>query len=132
MRVGSLNHVQLTVNELQKSRAFYDRLLPALGYRLIFEAQDTFGFRAPDGMRLMFAQAHAKAKFDRYHVGLHHLAFEAPDRSFVDAVHAKLAEWGATILDPPAEYPQYQPGYYAVFFLDPDGIKLEVVHVPLD
>ena len=37
---------------------------------------------------------------------------------------------GATVLDPPAEYPQYGPGYYAVFFADPDGIKLECVYLP--
>ena len=129
MRVGSLNHVVLTVNDLAKSRAFYDRLLPQLGHRLIFEEDDSFGFQSADGMKLLFAQAREHATFDRYHVGLHHLAFQAPDRAFVDAVHAKLVEWGATILDPPAAYPQYEKGYYAVFFLDPDGMKLEVVHV---
>ena len=40
------------------------------------------------------------------------------------------APWGGTILDPPREYPHYVPGYYAVFFADPDGIKLELVHIP--
>jgi len=39
-----------------------------------------------------------------------------------------MKEQGATILDPPADYPQYGAGYYAVFFADPDGLKLEVVH----
>lgn len=129
MRVGSLNHVVLTVNDLGKSKAFYDRLLPQLGYRLLFEEEDSFGYKAADGLKLLFAQSRERAKFDRYKVGLNHLAFQAPDRAFVDGVHAKLVEWGAKILDPPAEYPQYEPGYYAVFFLDPDGIKLEVVHV---
>ncbi len=37
---------------------------------------------------------------------------------------------GITVLDPPAEYPEYGPQYYAVFFADPDGMKLEVVHEP--
>ena len=132
MRVGSLNHVVITVNDLAKSRAFYDRLLPSLGYRLLFEEKDAFGFRGADGLKLFFAAAHQENKgvpFDRYRVGLHHLAFNASDRAFVDSVHGKLVEWGVVIVDPPAEYPQYEPGYYAVFFLDPDGIKLEVVHV---
>jgi catechol 2,3-dioxygenase-like lactoylglutathione lyase family enzyme len=129
MRVGSLNHVVLSVNDLQKSRAFYDMLLPQLGYRLISDEDDSFGYQAADGTKLLFAQSHERAKFDRYHVGLHHVAFQAPGRSFVDQVHQKLVEWGAPILDKPAEYPQYEPGYYAVFFEDPDGIKLEVVHV---
>lgn len=132
MRVGSLNHVVLTVNDLQKSRAFYERLLPALGYRLLFSAEDSFGYVAADKLKLLFQLAHAEHRaehFDRYRVGLHHLAFNAPDRAFVDAVHQKLVSWGATILDPPAEYPKYEASYYAVFFLDPDGMKLEVVHV---
>lgn len=132
MRVGSLNHIVLTVNDLAKSRAFYERLLPALGYRLLYEHADSFGYRGADGLKLYFAQAPAKnvgAVFDRYKVGLNHLAFNAPDRAFVDDIQKKLVSWGVTVLDAPAEYPQYEPGYYAVFFLDPDGIKIEVVHV---
>lgn len=133
MRVGSINHVSLTVNDLAKSRAFYERLLPALGYRLLFEAKDSFGYRGADGLKLFFSQApegKRGAAFDRYKVGLHHLALNAPDRAYVDDVHQKLVSWGVTILDAPAEYPQYEAGYYAVFFLDPDGMKLELVHVP--
>jgi glyoxylase I family protein len=132
VQVGSINHVSLTVNDLARSRAFYDRLLPALGYRLLFEEPGSFGFKGADGLKLFFtlaAEARRGETFDRYRVGLHHLALQAPDRAFVDSVHAKLVEWGVKILDAPAEYPQYDPGYYAVFFLDPDGIKLEVVHV---
>lgn len=132
MKVGSLNHVVLTVNDLAKSRAFYDRLLPALGYRLLFSREDSFGFVGADGMKLYFAQAPAQnrgAVFDRYKVGLHHLAFNAPDHAFVDDIHQKIVGWGVKVLDTPAEYPQYEPGYYAVFFVDPDGIKIEVVHL---
>jgi glyoxylase I family protein len=132
MKVGSLNHINITVNDIGKSRAFYERLLPSLGYRLLFEQPKTFGYAGADGFKVYFAEAHEGKRsevFDRYRVGLHHLAFNAPDRAFVDDVHKKLVEWGVTILDAPAEYPKYNPGYYAVFFLDPDGIKLEVVHV---
>jgi catechol 2,3-dioxygenase-like lactoylglutathione lyase family enzyme len=132
MRVGSLNHVVVTVNDLARSRAFYDKLLPALGYRRLFAEADSVGYQGADGMKLILAEAHEDTRgavFDRYKVGLHHFAFNAPDRAYVDSVHSKLVEWGATVLDAPAEYPQYEAGYYAVFFLDPDGIKLEVVHV---
>jgi catechol 2,3-dioxygenase-like lactoylglutathione lyase family enzyme len=59
------------------------------------------------------------------------LAFHAPDRDAVDRFYEKLRGLGVEILDPPAEYPRYaQTGYYAVFFADPDGIKLELVHIP--
>lgn len=74
------------------------------------------------------AQSHSE-EYDRYRVGLHHLALEAPSRFVVD----ERAEWlrarGAEIESGPEEY-SYLPGYYAVFFYDPDGIKLEIVHVP--
>lgn len=60
---------------------------------------------------------------DRYTAGLHHLAFHAADRAYT-----LMREKGATILDPPAAYPQYGAGYYALFVADPDGLKLEVVH----
>jgi catechol 2,3-dioxygenase-like lactoylglutathione lyase family enzyme len=61
--------------------------------------------------------------------GFHHLALNAADRAQVDRVHELLVALGADVLDAPAEY-DYNPGYYAVFFRDPDGFKLEVVHIP--
>jgi predicted lactoylglutathione lyase len=59
---------------------------------------------------------------------LHHLAFHARSRAAVRRAHRLAVALGATILEPPAEYPAYGAGYYALFFLDPDGIKLEIVH----
>jgi predicted lactoylglutathione lyase len=58
---------------------------------------------------------------------MHHLAFDAESREDVDALHALLVKIGAQVLDAPADYPQYGSGYYAVFFADPDGLKLEYV-----
>ena len=66
---------------------------------------------------------------DLFAPGFHHLALNAADRDQVHRVHEILLALGADILDAPAEY-DYEPGYYAVFFLDPDGLKLEVVHIP--
>ena len=74
--------------------------------------------------------AHSARSHDRYSAGLHHLAFHAADRADVDRAHLVMKEKGATILDAPADYPQYGAGYYAVFVADPDGLKLEVVHLP--
>jgi catechol 2,3-dioxygenase-like lactoylglutathione lyase family enzyme len=77
--------------------------------------------------------ASAHKTHDRYAPGLHHMAFHAESPADVDRVHAALVAAGATVLDAPADYgahPAYAPGYYAAFFADPDGIKLEVVHEP--
>jgi len=58
------------------------------------------------------------------------LAWTAESRDDVDRLHKVLVDIGATVLDAPAEYPRYGHGYYAVFFIDPDGLKLEYVHWP--
>jgi glyoxylase I family protein len=55
--------------------------------------------------------------------------FAAGSRADVDELFDKLKTLGAKILDAPQEYP-YVPGYYALFFTDPDGMKLEYVHIP--
>jgi catechol 2,3-dioxygenase-like lactoylglutathione lyase family enzyme len=57
------------------------------------------------------------------------LAFTAEDRSDVEKMHELLKQMGATVLDAPAEYP-YAPGYFAVYFTDPDGLKFEFAYAP--
>jgi catechol 2,3-dioxygenase-like lactoylglutathione lyase family enzyme len=81
------------------------------------------------GLRAATAEQRS-VPFERTRAGLHHLALRARSRDDVDRLHAFLVRNGITVLDPPAAYPQYGPGYYAVFFSDPDGMKLEVVHFP--
>ena len=62
---------------------------------------------------------------------LHHLAFKAESRLEVDRLAVEAEHIGANIVAQPQEYPEYNPpGYYAFFFKDPDGIKLEIVHTP--
>jgi catechol 2,3-dioxygenase-like lactoylglutathione lyase family enzyme len=74
-------------------------------------------------------EATSEVAVDRYAPGLHHLALDAPSREAVDAVAGWLRDQGAPIDGGPGER-DYSPGYYAVFFFDPDGLKLEVVHQP--
>jgi glyoxylase I family protein len=81
------------------------------------------------GVAVGLREAQSSGTYDRYRVGLHHVAFEAGSREVVDERHRWALERGAEIESPPKEY-DYIPGYYAFFFYDPDGIKLEVVHVP--
>ena len=76
------------------------------------------------------SDAHA-VPYDRYAVGIHHIAFSATSRAVVDERAAWLRSQGATIESGPEEY-GYTPGYYAVFFFDPDAIKLELVHRPAE
>jgi catechol 2,3-dioxygenase-like lactoylglutathione lyase family enzyme len=128
---GAIHHVDITVCDLGRSTDFYDRVLPRLGFRRIPDCPEgPLWAGAQLEVGLQAAHPEAARPHDRYSPGLHHLAFTAPTREAVDALHRDLVALGVPILDPPAEYPDYAPGYYAVFFSDPDGIKLEYVHTP--
>jgi glyoxylase I family protein len=130
---GWVHHIDLTVSDLARSAVFYEAVLGLLGYRPGGRGETWMDWDmslphcAPSvAIRLAKNARH----HDRYSCGLHHLAWTADSRADVDRLHARLVELGATILDPPAEYPQYREGYYALFFADPDGLKLEFVHTP--
>jgi glyoxylase I family protein len=139
MARGSINHVALTANDLARSAEFYDKVLGFLGYKRGEVPESTqqlmktrlLAWSSPNGaitLRPAKGESGRKAH-DRNQPGLNHLAFNAADRADVDRMHGLLKEIGAEILDPPAEYP-YFPGYYAVYFSDPDGIKIEFVFRP--
>ncbi|HEY9217639.1 MAG TPA: VOC family protein [Phenylobacterium sp.] len=133
---GAIHHLDLTVKDPWASHDFYAQVLGFMGYRQA--AQDTRGFDfeldGPHGhcsIGVMKAEGpHRERPHDRYSPGLHHVAWTAQSRDDVDALHALLLRIGAEVLDAPADYPHYGAGYYAVFFADPDGLKLEFVYKP--
>jgi catechol 2,3-dioxygenase-like lactoylglutathione lyase family enzyme len=129
MASGAIHHIDLTVSDLARSTAFYDRVLPLLGFRRNTDVPEG-PIWAGAQLELGLVPARSRAAHDRFGPGLHHLAFAAPSRSAVDEVHRQLVALGVPILDAPADYPQYAPGYRAVFFSDPDGMKLEWVFTP--
>lgn len=133
-RRGHVHHVDLTVREPERSRAFYEAVLGFMGYRLVKEDARGFDFdlgtEPGDFCSIGIVRAVGAGRdgeHDRQAPGLHHLALRAESRTDVDALHALLLRIGAVVLDAPAEYPQYGEGYYAVFFADPDGLKIEYV-----
>jgi len=136
---GGINHLDLTVADPKLSEPFYRAVLGFMGFepkRLAHGNTHLPLFHSTqEGQRqfsIALQPAKHQSKHDRYSPGLHHVAFSAPSRSDVDALHELLVKIGATVLDPPAEYPRYAPGYYAIFFADPDGLKLEFVHMPFE
>ena len=129
---GGIHHVFITVNDLARSRSFYAALMPRLGYPGMWDYGLSIGCLSPTGS-FWIKQADARftgETFCKDRVGLCEIAFRAESRGQVDALARDIPAWGGAILDPPREYPEYVPGYYAVFFADPDGIKLEFVHLP--
>jgi glyoxylase I family protein len=133
MRSSGVHHVDLVVSSIERSLPFYRDLLGPLGFHRIGEVEgergETIWYLSGAGSSIGLRKAQSLGGTDRYRVGLHHLALEAVSRAVVDERHEWLVATGATIESPPQEY-GYMPGYYAVFFYDPDGIKLEIVHVP--
>jgi glyoxylase I family protein len=135
-RVG-LHHVDIVVSSLERSLPLYRDFLRPLGYVEAYEVVgergepvwylDGEGVGASLGIRQ--AQAGAGTGHDRYAVGLHHLAFEASSKELVDERFRRAVGQGLEIENEPQGWP-YVPGYYATFFHDPDGLKLEVVFVP--
>jgi glyoxylase I family protein len=128
---GQMHHLDLTVSDLARSKPFYALVLAFLGYRCVKDTDRivVWDLTVPDGVAgIAIRPAERPREHDRYTVGLHHFAWNADSRQDVDRLHDKLVAAGVAILDAPAEYPQYGAGYYAVFFADPDGLKLEYVH----
>ena len=125
-RVVGIDHLVLSVGDLKRSREFYDKVLGFLGFKLKYDLADAAGW---SNRKTLFwiAKADAKGRKRKYRkgdIGFHHYAFELSSRKDVDDLGAFLDQHGMTVLDPPGEY-NGDENYYAVFFADPDGMKLE-------
>ncbi len=135
----ALDHLDLVVTSLERSVPFYQELLGFTrrgeivgerGERVVYlsHPRERLAGAAALGLREKQSDAHG-VPFDRYAVGVHHVAFMVGSRDEVDQRARWLRERGVEIETGPQEY-DYRPGYYAVFFYDPDGLKLELLHVP--
>ena len=124
-----IQHVDLTVGDVERSLAFYFELLGPLGleeearypsYRGSEEVvylsfgDESLGLRPADGGEHRY-----------YEIGLEHLAFEVDGPEEVDAAYQRCIAMGARVHHPPEEDSDI-PGYYALFVFDPDGFRIEV------
>jgi catechol 2,3-dioxygenase-like lactoylglutathione lyase family enzyme len=85
--------------------------------------------RFPEGGSIGLREATgdgADLPFALYAPGLHHLAFAVETQDDVHAAHTNAIRAGAEVLHPPTAFPEYHPAYFATFFLDPDGFRVEV------
>jgi catechol 2,3-dioxygenase-like lactoylglutathione lyase family enzyme len=127
-------HVQVNVRDAAVSLPFWKALLGYLEYRAVHEERGVAGFSngTTDLWLIATDQAHTGAGFHRKRAGLNHVAFRVERREDVDRFRREFlgARGVPTLYGSPREFPEYSPGYFAVFFEDPDRIKLEVAHVP--
>ncbi len=124
VRVVGIDHLVIRVSDYEKSKTFYGRLFEFLGFEISDEYEEAIGW-TNGRTRFWIYPADVDGRNRRYRigdVGFHHYAFQLRSRKDVDALAAFLEQLGATIVDPAGEY---YDDYYAVFFLDPDGLKLE-------
>ena len=131
IEVNGMAHVMLTVSQFDKARAFYGRLMPALGLECVFDGDNLcyfVGARTALGIQPC-APEYAGERFVQGRVGLHHVCFRARSRDDVDQAAALLREMGAHMVSP-AKEGAWAPGYYYVLCEDPDGIRVEVNFVP--
>ncbi len=131
IEINGMAHVILTVSRFDLARAFYGKLLPALGMQPVFDGERFFycvGGRTAIGIEPC-AASYEGERFVQQRTGLHHLCLRARSRDDVDRCAALLREMEATIIRGPEEG-TWAPGYYSVLFEDPDGIRLEMCFVP--
>lgn len=127
--IPGLNHIGLCVADLEKSRDFFDAIMPLMDWRVVDDEGEAT-YICGNLQIYLQSSREPSATFRRYGIGLQHLAFNAPSRERVDALYQALMKMGANVTEAPAEYPRYSPLYYAVFFTCPSGIALEYCHTP--
>ena len=136
-----IDHIQITVKDLDAATAFYDKMMAILGFdvdRKVSATIEEHDFQVVEYLhpRFSFAITSPREAFSdelvhrRKPGALHHLAFRAGSREEVDRLHLELEAMGARIVGGPKLWPEHGEDYYAVFFKDPDGIKYEIVHSP--
>ena len=128
IEVGAVDHIYVAVSDLTRAEAFYDLVMRLLGFK-----KGTFRVAGERHLHYFnpvtqytIRPAKRAVPHDPYAPGLHHLCFRVASREQVDAAAAGLAALGISAT-PPKLYPEYADDYYATFFEDPDGIRLEIV-----
>jgi catechol 2,3-dioxygenase-like lactoylglutathione lyase family enzyme len=119
-----LHHISLGVRDLALSGAFYDAALGALGFRRVFDGDQSIGYGLIDGQDLLLLNLNPDVSPPG--AGFH-LAFAAPSRAAVDAFHAAALRIGGKDNGQSGPRPDYGPNYYSAFLIDPDGHRIEAV-----
>lgn len=124
-----LGHLGLNVYDLSAAKEYYDDFMPRVSFEPFIADDRQFSYRPAAGKvgTAIFFYGADDRGYERHREGLQHLAFMVKTRADVDAIHAWAVERGGSIVREPQELPQYHPGYYATFWLDPHGFMLEVV-----
>lgn len=125
-----LGHLGVNVRDFARAKAYYDELVPLVSYVPFFATADQFSYQPAEdkpGPWIFFYRSPEPGEYSRRRPGLQHLAFVVKTRAAVHRVHEWARDNGSKIVHEPREFPEYHEGYYATFWLDPEGFMLEVV-----
>jgi catechol 2,3-dioxygenase-like lactoylglutathione lyase family enzyme len=133
VEMNGIAHLQLTVNDPDRTIPFWEKLCHFLEMKTLLKANDlVYCVGSRTGILVRGAPKENRGiAFDQNRAGLHHFCFRARQREDVDTIYRFLVrELHAKIIHPPEEESRFAPGYYSVLFEDPDGIRVEVNFVP--
>ncbi len=119
-----IHHVSVGTNDLAKSRAFYDAVLPAVGLGLMKSSQQAADYGS--GQLIFSVETPVDGQPATAGNGTH-IAFAAEDRAMVDRFYAEALAYGGSSDGAPGLRPEYDANYYGAFVRDPDGNKIEAV-----
>ncbi|KJQ53810.1 VOC family protein [Microbacterium sp. SA39] len=126
-----LDHLGITVDDLERGRAQFHPVLTALGYQSGGEDDHSISWNNGDETEIILYTWHEDSGPHRHgRVGWQHLAWSVDSRDDVDRLHAIALDAGWTAVRDPKEYPRYSDRYYASFVEDADGIRIEFMHNP--
>ncbi len=128
-KVRAIYHVSVGVTDIERARRFYSAVLPALGYKLLYEVKEA-GRITSLGWGLYFPELWTNVPYGGAapHPGSGiHVAFHASTASAVHEFYRAALSAGGADNGSPGYRPDYDPGYFGAFVLDPDGNKLEAM-----
>jgi catechol 2,3-dioxygenase-like lactoylglutathione lyase family enzyme len=137
MPIRAIDHIDLAVADVERSLAFYLRVLGPLGVEELMRypsyrgTEEIVYLRVGDSGQVIGLRQADGGEHRYYDVGLEHLAFSVDSRDEVDEAYRRCLEAGARIHFPPEEDRDI-PGYFELFFFDPDGFRIEIVHQDLE
>jgi catechol 2,3-dioxygenase-like lactoylglutathione lyase family enzyme len=130
IEVIGIDHIYVAVSDLNRSEKFYDCVMSILGFH-----KNTFTNEGDHHIQyynryfgfVLRPARNAQSKHDPLTAGLHHFCFRVEDCASVNAIASQFEKAGI-VCSTPELYPEYAPDYYAIFFSDPDGVRLEVTN----
>lgn len=135
VQINGIAHIQLTVLDAERCLPFWERFCNFMGMDTLIKGEDViYCIGGRTGILVRQApkeQGRPGGPFDQDRAGLHHFCFRARSREDVEAIQDFIeAEPDATVVHGPEEGGHFAPGYYSILFEDPDGIRVEVNHIP--